>query len=103
MNKHAPKGPIRPKAKKGTFGRVIKKLFGYYPVLAPITVVCILFAAVTSAIPAIFIQKVTAAIEKWYKIGDWAAASKEIVPTQEASWENDTSLKEWLKNICKSI
>ena len=80
MNKHAPKGPIRPKAKKGTFGRVIKKLFGYYPVLAPITVVCILFAAVTSAIPAIFIQKVTAAIEKWYKIGDWAAASKEIVP-----------------------
>ena len=32
MNKHAPKGPIRPKAKKGTFGRVIKKLFGYYPV-----------------------------------------------------------------------
>jgi len=31
------------------------------------------------------------------------AASKEIVPSQEASWENDTSLKDWLKDICKPI
>lgn len=31
------------------------------------------------------------------------AASKEIVPVQEASWENNASLKEWLKNFCKSI
>lgn len=31
------------------------------------------------------------------------AASKEIVPSQEASWENDTSLKEWLKTICKPM
>ena len=29
------------------------------------------------------------------------AASKEIVPNQDAKWENDTSLKEWLKTICK--
>lgn len=31
------------------------------------------------------------------------AASKEIVPSQEASWERDATLKEWLKSICKPI
>ena len=31
------------------------------------------------------------------------AASKKIVPAQEASWESDASLKEWLKNICKPV
>lgn len=86
MNKHSQgvkkggMGPQRPKAQKGTLGRVVKLLFGYYPVLAPVTVFCILFAAFTSAIPALFIQKVIAAIEKWYPTGDWAGASKEIVP-----------------------
>jgi site-specific recombinase XerD len=29
------------------------------------------------------------------------AASKELVPRQDAEWENDTGLREWLKDLCK--
>lgn len=29
------------------------------------------------------------------------AASKELVPKQDAEWEQDTGLKEWLKNLSK--
>ena len=56
-------------------------LFGYYPVLAPITVVCILFSAGVSAIPSIFTQKIIAFIEKWMVTGDWQGAFGEIMPT----------------------
>ena len=70
-------------SKKGSLGglvRVLKLLFGYYPVLLPITMLCIVFSAIASAIPALFIQKVMAAIEVWYQSGDWASAKQEIVP-----------------------
>ena len=70
----------RPKAKKGTFGRLLKLLYKSYPRLVPVTAFCILFSSVASAIPALFIEKVTEAIEKWYKTGDWATASGEIIP-----------------------
>ncbi len=70
----------RPKAAKGTLPRVIKMLFRFYPVLAPLTVCCILFAAVTASLPPIFMQNVIAAIETWVDSGDWASASREIVP-----------------------
>ena len=60
--------------------RVIKMLYGYYPVLLPITLGCIIFAAVTSAIPAIFQQQVIAAIEDWYISRDWASAKEIIIP-----------------------
>ena len=65
---------------KGVLTRVIKTLFGYYPVLMPLTVICILFSSATAAIPAVFIQKVIAVIEKWYQTGDWSAALPEILP-----------------------
>ncbi len=64
----------------GGLGRVLKMLYGYYPVLLPVTALCILFSAITSAIPALFIQNVIQVIEQWYKSGDWASAAKEIVP-----------------------
>lgn len=60
--------------------RVIKTLFSFYPVLVPVTMLCILFSAAASAIPAIFIQKVTAVIEVWQQTGDWASASAEVYP-----------------------
>ena len=72
--------PPKMKFKKNVFSRTIKMLFGYYPVLAPVTVFCILFSAGISAIPAIFTQKIIAIIEKWWEIGDWQSASKEIFP-----------------------
>ncbi len=66
--------------KKGSLGRILKLLFKYYPVLLPITIFCILFAAVVSSIPALFVQKVIAVIEVHVASGNWAEASKEIIP-----------------------
>lgn len=60
--------------------RTVKKYFGYYPVLAPLTIVCILFSAVVSAVPSLFIQNVLSIIEKWYRSGDWVSARAEIMP-----------------------
>jgi len=60
--------------------RIMKTLYGFFPVLLPAAIFCMLFSAVTAAVPDIFIQKVMAAIEKWYKTGDWAGANKEITP-----------------------
>lgn len=60
--------------------RTVKKYFGYYPVLAPLTVVCILFSAVVSAVPSLFTQNVLSIIEKWYRSGDWISARAEIMP-----------------------
>ena len=77
--KQANKPPKR-KISGKTLGRVFKMLFSSYPVLMPITVVCIIFSAITSSIPAIFIQKVIASIDKWYTTGDWASAKGEIIP-----------------------
>ena len=72
--------PQHPPMKKGTLARVIKLLFKFYPVLAPITVACILFAAITSVLPALFIQQVLESITRWQEFGDWTSAAKEIVP-----------------------
>ncbi|MBQ8683633.1 MAG: ABC transporter ATP-binding protein [Clostridia bacterium] len=54
-------GP-RPKVNKNTLPRTIKLLFQFYPKLIPIVVFCIIFAAIVSAIPSIFTQKVLAVI-----------------------------------------
>lgn len=70
----------KPKPTKGVLGRVIKLLISCYPVLVLVVTVCIILTAAASAIPAVFTQKVIAVIEKWYKVGDWSAASKEIFP-----------------------
>ena len=61
-------------------GRTVKKLFGYYPVLARLTVVCILFSAIVSSIPSLFVQNVLTVVEEWVESGDWSAAKAEIVP-----------------------
>ena len=63
-----------------TFKRIMKTLIGYYPVLVPITVFCILFSAIAAAIPDIFIQKIIAIIEVWQPDKNWTAAVKEITP-----------------------
>ncbi len=78
MNKRPPHGPGAEGGK--SLLRAIKLLFSFYPVLVPVCIVCILFSAVTAALPDVFIQKVVAAIETWSPSGDWAGASQEIVP-----------------------
>lgn len=72
--------PGRRKINKNALGRLVKMLFKFYPVLVPLALFCIIFSAVASAIPAIFLQKVTEAVEIWQASGDWALASKEILP-----------------------
>ncbi len=73
--------PQKKKLNPNVLGRTVKMLFGYYPVLVPVTIVCILFSAGVSAIPSIFTQKIIAFIEKWMTTGDWQGALGDIVPT----------------------
>lgn len=70
------KGPSR--AKKGTLGRLIKTLFEFYPVKMPIVLFCIIFSAVVSSIPAIFMQNVIAIVETSWKSGNWDAVSGKV-------------------------
>ena len=68
---------------KENFGAIkwtLKKFFGYYPRLAPLAMICILFSAIVAAIPSVFIQKILEVIEKWVESGDWAAAKAELLP-----------------------
>ena len=80
MEEKSGKKPGGRKINKNVLFRVLKMLVGFYPVLVPLTALCILFSAVVSAIPATFQQKVIASIETWYLTGDWVSAKAEIVP-----------------------
>lgn len=65
--------------KQGTLLRIFKTLFSFYPVMMPVVVCCILFSAIISSIPSVFMQKVIAVIEANWQSGDWAAASGQIM------------------------
>ena len=67
------------RAPKGVLRRLLRTLFEFYPVLLPITMVCILINAVVSAAPAIFMQNIIAVVDDSYKSGDWAAVSGKIL------------------------
>ena len=78
MSKEMKKGPV--KVKKGTAGRLIKTLFGFYPVLMPLTLVCIIFNAVVSSIPAVFMQKVISSVEEsWNSGAVWETVGNAII------------------------
>lgn len=82
MNKRPPMPPRGGKpgqsAPKGTMKRIIKTLFSFYPALVPAVIVCIVFNAIVSSIPSIFMQNVIAEIEKSFATGDWASAKPVI-------------------------
>lgn len=78
MSREMKKGPV--KVKKGTAGRLIKTLFGFYPVLMPLTLVCIIFNAVVSSIPAVFMQKVISSVEEsWNSGAVWETVGNAII------------------------
>ena len=55
---HGPGGRRSPGNLKDNFaamGWTLKKFFGYYPVLAPLAMLCILFSALVAAVPNFFI------------------------------------------------
>ena len=68
------------KANPKTLKRVGKMLFEFYPVLLPVTLVCILIASAAALIPDIFIKNVIEVISKWSDTSNWNEASKTIIP-----------------------
>lgn len=64
--------------RKGVIGRLLKTIREFYPVIMPVTIVCIIFSALVSAVPTIFMQKIIAVIEDNWEIGEWGAISREI-------------------------
>ena len=67
------------RAPKGVLRRLLRTLFEFYPVLLPITMLCIVINAVVSAAPAIFMQNVIQIVDDSYKSGDWSAVSGKIL------------------------
>ncbi|MBQ4599970.1 MAG: ABC transporter ATP-binding protein [Clostridia bacterium] len=71
-----------PKADMRVLGRTLKMLWQCYPVLLPVTCVCIVCSAIVSAIPSIFTKNVLDVITEFLEAGstDYAAASAKILP-----------------------
>ncbi|MBQ9735630.1 MAG: ABC transporter ATP-binding protein [Clostridia bacterium] len=69
-----------PKAKKGTFLRVIRTLYTLFPVRMTLVTLCIIFSAAVSSIPSLFMERVISVIEAHAGDNSWALAVKEIVP-----------------------
>ena len=74
--------PMKRKLDMGTLSRVVKLLFKSYPVLAPLTLLCILFSSLVSSIPSLFTQKIFKIITTYTESGntDFSAALAEIMP-----------------------
>lgn len=66
--------------KSAALVRVIRDLFSSYPVLMPITILCILFSATVSSMPSIFLQRIISAIGVYTESGDWDSAKNEVIP-----------------------
>ena len=80
-NQYSMMRPPKRKLNVGMLKRLLKMLFDFYPVLLPVSIVCIIFCAVTSAIPAIFLKEVTNAITyAWENSVAWDAAKHDIIP-----------------------
>ena len=67
------------RAPKGVTGRLLRTILSFYPVLLPVTIVCILINAIVSSLPSVFMQNIIAVVESTYKAGDWATASVTIL------------------------
>ena len=74
--------PAMPKkAQLGLLGRVVRMLFDFYPVLVPVSIACIVFSAIITAIPSIFLEQVTTTIDVCLKNHTaWAEAKTLILP-----------------------
>ena len=65
---------------KGVFKRTIKALFHYYPAMTTIALICIIFNAVVSALPSIFMYQIFSAIQRAEEAGlVWADVKMQII------------------------
>ncbi len=71
--------PRGQRAPKGVLWRLLKTLFEFYPVLLPVTLVCILINAIVSSVPSVFMQNIIALVDSSYKSGDWSSVSGQIL------------------------
>ena len=71
--------PLPKGQRKDVLLRLIKMLFQFYPVMLPITLLCILANAIISSIPSVFMQNIIALVEQSYQSGDWAAVSGQVL------------------------
>ncbi len=79
MPRPMPKGGQRINPK--VLGRLMKMLFQFFPVMVPVTIVCILFSSVASAIPDMYIQQVIKLVTDAYEQGwDWETAKAQLIP-----------------------
>ena len=69
----------RKQVKKGTIKRLFKTIRGFYPVMLPVVMVCIVFSAAVSSIPAIFMQNVIALVENSWQSGVWSDVGPKIL------------------------
>ena len=69
----------KPVMKKGALKRLLKMLYESYPKLLVITLGFILFNAIISSLPAIFMKNIIAIVNDNYKIGNWEGVSNEIL------------------------
>ena len=66
-------------SRKHIIKRLLKTLFEFFPVMMPLVIVCILFNAVVSSIPSVFMQNIIAVVEQNWQSGDWSAVSEQIL------------------------
>ena len=59
--------------------RLLKIMREFYPVMVPATVVCIIFNAIVSSFPSVFMQNIIAIVEDSWQSGDWAQAGPQIL------------------------
>ena len=68
------------RAKKShTLLRLFKLLFRFYPVMMPLVVFLIIFSAIVSSVPSLFMQNIIALVESSWQAGDWNAVSGQIL------------------------
>ena len=65
--------------KSHTLLRLFKLLFGYYPVMMPLVIFFIIFSAVVSSVPSLFMQNIISIVESSWQTGDWAGVSGQIL------------------------
>lgn len=59
--------------------RLLKTIEQFYPIMFPLTIICIIFNAVISSIPTIFMQNIIALVEDNWKNGSWDNIGNQII------------------------
>lgn len=67
------------KGKKGIVRRLLKTMLEFYPVMLPVTIICIIFNAVVSSFPAVFMQNIIAVVEESWQTGEWSVVGPHIL------------------------